>query len=180
MQTKPTLTSQRVWSATDFHTVEPTSATWATGVITFISPNHSIGNGDSVTIVCADTTNAWNIGAVIATVVDKDTFTVPLVGDPGQYPNTSPYPVLNNQAHVVVQCFKYSKIFYLIDVLHVDVLGSGSTIQLQAKVHDDAAWINVGSAVAAAGLSTVVPYNYMRVTFASGSTVSTVYAQRTK
>lgn len=176
MQTKPTLTSQRVWSSTDMLQVEPTNATWSAGVITFTSKNHGIGNGDSVTVSCANVASPWNIGVVIATLVDKDTFTVPLVSDPGQFPNTSPYPYLNNDAKVTVSCAKYSKTFYLIDALQVETLNS-STIQLQAKLHDDAPWVNI-TATLNVGINSITQYNFGRMTFATGSTAPIVYTQR--
>lgn len=176
MQIKPTLTSQRVWSATDYLVVEPTNATWAAGVITFTVKNHGIGNGDSVTIACANTSSAWNIGVVIATVVDKDTFTVPLAGDPGAFPNISPYPINNNDAKVTIACTKYSKTFYLIDALQVENLNS-STIQLQAKLNDDAPWVNI-TATVGVGITAITQYNFGRMTFATGSTNPIVYTQR--
>lgn len=181
-QTKPTLATSKVWSATDMYEFVPVDATWAGGVITFTSKNHGLVSNDSVNIVCLYTGDAWDIGTVTATVLTNDTFTVPLASDPGSFPNASPYPVNNINRRVIIKVPKYSKTFYLQNYLQIDSLGTATGLKLQAKLNDEAKWIDVAAFNnMVVGITKMTDmYNFMRLTPAGGTTVTlpTVYTQK--
>lgn len=83
----PNLSYSKVWSAAESigMFVYPVAGSWAIDVATFTAKNHNFASADSV--IVESNVATWNIGAVAATVTDADTFTVPLVGDPGAYPD---------------------------------------------------------------------------------------------
>lgn len=184
---QPQIATTRVLSATDMYTFDPTDAVWAAGTVTFTQADHGLGtpgvNGGttSVNIACGNTALGWNIGTVTATKVDDNTFTVPLVTDPGTFPNTHPYPNDSTgyvTSRVTVSVPSMSKTFYLADYWQMDTLGGATSVQLQAKLNESAVWTNVGTAVTTLGLATFSPsYNFMRfVVTGAGSPV--IYTQK--
>jgi len=77
----PSLSFSKVWDQADtYYFTYPTAGVWAADVITFTAKNHNLISTDSV--IVESNVDAWNIGAVTATVTNANTFTVPRVGDP--------------------------------------------------------------------------------------------------
>ena len=60
-----------------------TGATWAAGVATYTATAHTLATGDKTT-VAGITPSGYNVVGV-ATVLDANTFTIPVAGDPGAY-----------------------------------------------------------------------------------------------
>lgn len=186
-QTKPSLSTSRVWSATDMHEFVPVDATWAAGVVTFTYKNHGLATGDVAKIGCVDTTSPWHMGDKTVTVPagSKDTFQVNLVGDPGYFPNAKPYAQDNLMKRVIVMVPKYSRTFYLQDYVQIDLTGSTVTgMKLQMKLNDDAAWVDASAPFASITASGIMKftdkYNFMRLTMTAGATTTlpTVYTQK--
>ena len=63
--------------------VNITAATWAAGVATYTATAHTLATGDKTT-VAGITPNGYNVVGVV-TVLNANTFTIPVAGDPGAY-----------------------------------------------------------------------------------------------
>lgn len=176
-QATPSMPSAKIMSATDFHAFNPTSGSWSGGTITLIYANHNLASSDVVSLVSSDGASLWNVTDVVATVVDKDTFTVPLVGNPGTFP--VPGGQFENE-RVSVICKSYSRLTCRPAILQVDALPSGTNVQVQIKLHADASWTTFATITPADGSSLVnfsPPVNYVRVARSAGTGQPVVYAQ---
>ena len=60
-----------------------TGATWAAGIATYTATAHTLATGDKTT-VAGITPSGYNVVGVV-TVLDANTFTIPIAGDPGAY-----------------------------------------------------------------------------------------------
>jgi hypothetical protein len=184
-QTLPNLTastaSWKVWSSTDMMAFDPTIATWSAGVITIKEVNHGLSGGETVNVSCANAASLWNIGNVVCTKIDKDTFTVPLAGDPGVFPNSNPYPANYVTQRVTVSCSAYSKTFFLSNYLQIENLGGATNLKIQAKLNANAPWVDTTQTTLVVGITKITdPLNFLRITSGTGTAGSTVsvYVQK--
>jgi hypothetical protein len=77
-----------VW--VDDASITITGATWAAGVLTITAPNHglrTVGRGLQTRTVFIEgvVPSAMNVSGVVATIVDVNTITIPMVSAPGSY-----------------------------------------------------------------------------------------------
>ena len=88
----PVLAFRKIWDqANTYYFMYPTAGSWAANVLTLTSKNHGLTSADSV--ILESNVALYNIGAVAATVLTANTFTVPLVGDPGAFPDRNVRPI---------------------------------------------------------------------------------------
>lgn len=184
----PAFKYARVWSATDMYFFYP-NALWDEpgSKIVFTQKNHNLTTSDTVNLVPGNATLSpgWNQSGLTATVIDADTFTVPMLFDPGPVPNgltslPGPQALVNNG--LMVTCMKYSKLMFTPTIIQGDVLpNDGTQIIIEGKVHPSALWVSLHAAYAFAdgnwGLTISPVYNFVRGRLSAGAGQPVVYCQ---
>ena len=176
-----------LWEDTGIYIFVPTAISWAGGVLTVTAQNHGLTSTDDVNFVSNDPASLyWNVPNVAATVIDKDTFRIPMVGDPGAWPNDIWPPINLNTTNqqfipenVIVTVPKYTRTVCSCTMVQFETIPIGTTIQLQAKIHLDATWCDIGTAKTHTDEGSIYTfssiYNFTRIMITGGTGKPTVF-----
>ena len=178
----PTLPAKCIWSDSIFYKFIPDEATWDTDVATIIFRNHGMVTGDLITLESSVEDSGWTATDEAITVVDKDTFTFPLVSvDPlPTFPMVQPYGSASLTEVLTISCKNYTNLTFRASALQVEELPSGMTITIQAKLHEDASWVDVDTVADSDGNEIIIleyVYNFIRGTITAGTGAPIVFAQ---
>lgn len=180
----PNLHYEVVWSDDVCYTLEPDNVTWDTDHVLIEQVNHNIVDGDEIFFESTDVGSDWNFDDV-ADNGDADTFTVPLVADPGDWPNgliDGVLPGSGTKERVTITVPAYSKLMFTPHMLQLETIPGGTTIQLQVKLAPSAAWKDLGAAWTNADEGTIYvfanDYNYVRIALTGGTDLPLIYSSK--
>lgn len=172
-----------VWSTDKQYKFTPDAATWDSNVVTIVYEDHGLINGDSIDLISSLNGSGWNTTGATITVLDKDSFTFPLVtSDPTKdFPSVELYGSASQIEYLTITCSKYSELMIKPKLLQVNTLPGGVTITIQVKLHHTADWFTFDTVADTDGVQLIdfsgISYNYVRCYISAGSGQPLVFAQ---
>jgi len=171
-QNAPQLQYKKIWAAGISYYFRVESISWLADVMTIVARNHNLAINNVISLLSNYPSTALNYTNKTVTVINADTFTIPVIGDPGEiFPKASGSPIFEEV--VTITSNNYSRLLFKPSQLQVNTLTGADTVIVQVKTHPEAPWISLQTLSVADSdilINLTQIYNFVRLARGVGST----------